>query len=223
VTLSFHIKICGITTVEDAVMVARAGADAIGLNFYAESPRCVSRERAAEIVAATPPNVTKVGLFVDAQAREICAAFDDLGLDLIQLHGAEPPDFLRRLGDRPVMRAFRLGPDGLAPIAHYLDECRLLGCLPHLVLLDAFVPGVPGGTGNVADWPAAAQYRAQPGSPPLVLAGGLTAENVAEAVRATGTATVDTASGVESSPGRKDAAKVEAFIREARRAVSPPA
>ena len=118
-------------------MVARAGADAIGLNFYAESPRCISRQCAAEIAAAVPPEVVKVGLFVDAQAREVCAVFDNLGLNLIQLHGAEPPDFLRRLGDRPVMRAFppragRAGADcslpGRVPFAGLPPAPRAAGC-----------------------------------------------------------------------------------------------
>jgi phosphoribosylanthranilate isomerase len=218
----FHIKICGITSVDDARMAARAGADALGLNFYPRSPRYIMPEQAQAIIEALPPEIVKVGLFVDAPAVEVCEVFDRLGLDLIQLHGAEPPDFLLRLGDRPVMRAFRIGSAGLDPLLGYLDECRQLGCLPRAVLLDAFVPGTPGGTGTLCDWAAAERYQQQQqeiGNPPMVLAGGLTAENVAEAIRATGARAVDTASGVESAPGRKDPAAVAAFIRAARSAI----
>jgi phosphoribosylanthranilate isomerase len=211
----FRIKICGITGPDDAGMVARAGADAIGLNFYPRSPRFVTLERARQIVDVLPPGIVKVGLFVDAPADEIVEVHDRLGLDLIQLHGIEPPEFLLRLGGRPVMRAFRLGPGGLAPIDEYLGECRELACTPELVLLDAFVPGAPGGTGQTTDWPTARQYRDAPERPPLVLAGGLTAENVAQAIAAVRPAAIDTASGVESSPGRKERAKVEGLVRAA--------
>jgi len=168
----FHIKICGITTTEDALMVARAGADAIGVNFYPRSPRYVSIEQALAISEVLPAEVVKVGLFVDSPAPEVCATFDRLGLDLVQLHGAEPPEFLLRLGDRPVMRAFRVGPGGLDPVVQYLDECRQLACLPQLVLLDAYVPGQHGGTGTLTDWSVARKYQQEVVSPPMVLAGG---------------------------------------------------
>jgi phosphoribosylanthranilate isomerase len=216
----FHIKICGITSVDDAGLVARAGADAIGLNFYRRSSRYVTTDRARTIVEVLPPGVIKVGLFVDAPAAEVCAVFDQLGLDLIQLHGAEPPDFLLRLGDRPVLRAFPVGPAGLGPITQFLDECRQLDCLPRLVLLDACMQGRFGGTGQLADWPAARRYQDEVAGPPMVLAGGLAPDNVAQAIRATGARAVDTASGVESAPGRKDAAAVTAFIRAARDALA---
>lgn len=211
----FRIKICGLTSVEDAQVVARAGADAIGLNFYPPSPRCVAREVAQAIVKTLPAAVVKVGLFVNPEAAVACRVFDDLGLDLLQLHGDERPEFLSELGDRPVMKVFRPGSAGLEPIAEYLAECGRRGCLPRLVLLDAFQPGAYGGTGQLADWPAALQYRNEGLRPPLVLAGGLTPENVARAIRATGVAAVDTASGVESAPGRKDPAAVAAFVRAA--------
>jgi phosphoribosylanthranilate isomerase len=210
----FRIKICGITTIDDARMVAEAGADAIGLNFYPRSPRCVAMDEAARIAAAVP-GVVKVGLFVDATAREICGKFDELKLDVIQLHGNEPPEFLPRLGDRPVVRAFRLGPGGVTPVLDYLDECRALGCLPELILVDAYTPGLPGGTGQLSDWSTAAALASEMECPPVVLAGGLVAENVQEAISAVRPAAVDTASGVESAPGRKDRAKVEAFVRAA--------
>ncbi|MGA2031635.1 MAG: phosphoribosylanthranilate isomerase, partial [Thermoguttaceae bacterium] len=111
-----RVKICGITGVDDARMVVRAGADAVGLNFFANSPRHIPPERAEEIIAVLPPGVLKVGLFVDTPAAEVCQYFDRLGLDLIQLHGDQPPAFLAQLGGRPVMRAFRLAGTGLQPI-----------------------------------------------------------------------------------------------------------
>jgi phosphoribosylanthranilate isomerase len=216
----FSIKICGITTVEDALAVARTGADAIGLNFYPGSARCVTLRQARAILQVVPPGVVKVGVFVDVEAAAVCRAFDELGLDLLQLHGNEPPARLAELGGRPVMKAFRLGPAGLEPVAEYLRQCRSLGCLPELVLLDAQVPGAYGGTGQVTDWAAARRYPAQIGGPPMVLAGGLRADNVAAAIRAAAAAAVDTASGVEASPGRKDLAAVAAFVRAARQALA---
>jgi phosphoribosylanthranilate isomerase len=214
----FRIKICGITNVDDARAVAQAGADAIGLNFYSRSPRYVTAEVARDIVKALPAEIVKVGLFVDTPAGDVCRLFDDLPLDLIQLHGDQPPEFLTQLGDRPVMRAFRLGPEGLRPVAEYLTHCRALAVLPKLVLLDAMVAGAYGGTGKTADWAVAKQYAAVVDVPPLVLAGGLTPENVAAAIRAVKPAAVDVASGVECQPGRKDPSLVGAFVQAAREA-----
>lgn len=214
----FRVKICGITSVGDARAVAAAGADAVGLNFYAKSPRYVGVEKAREIVGALPDELVKVGLFVNAAEEEVCETFDRLGLDLIQLHGDEPPEFLARLGGRPVMRAFRLGEAGLGPVRGYLADCRQLECVPRWVLVDASVEGSYGGTGEVADWRTLREYPRDSDSPPLVLAGGLTPGNVAEAIRTVRPAAVDTASGVEARPGRKDPAAVEAFVRAARRA-----
>jgi len=217
----FRIKICGITNVDDALTAARAGADAVGLNFYPKSRRCIDPEKAGRIAASLPHGIIKVGLFVNADVDDVIRRFDELGLDLIQLHGDEPPAYLARLGARPVMRAFRPGSDGLGPLTRYLADCRRLACAPRLVLIDALVPGQYGGTGQSADWQLLAAYREQSETslpPPLVLAGGLTPGNVAEAVAAVRPAAVDTASGVESSPGRKDPAAVEAFVRAARAA-----
>jgi phosphoribosylanthranilate isomerase len=214
----FQTKICGITSVEDALIVARAGADAIGLNFYAHSPRGVTPATAANIVQILPAGISKVGLFVDTPADEICRLFDHLRLDLIQLHGDQPPEFLTQLGPRPVMRAFRVGTEKLRPVAGYLDRCRGLGQDLELVLLDSLVAGEYGGTGTLADWSVAQAYLAEIGTPPLVLAGGLTPENVAAAIRSVRPAAVDVASGVESHPGRKAPARVEAFVQAARMA-----
>ncbi len=212
----FQIKICGITTPDDARAAAQAGADAVGLNFYAKSPRYISPETARSIIAALPNRVVKVGLFVNATVPDVCRLFDDLSLDLVQLHGDEPPEFLAQLGGRPVMRAFRVGVAGLPPVVDYLCRCRELGAMPAVSLFDSLMPGVYGGTGTTADWSVAKNYVSQTELPPLVLAGGLTSENVAEAIRAVRPAAVDTAGGVESSPGRKDPALMQMFVQEAR-------
>lgn len=213
----FRIKICGLTNIADAEAAATAGADAIGLNFYSQSSRCVDRATARTISQALGSRVVKVGVFVNAPVDEIIATYDDVGLDLVQLHGDEWPDVLRPLAPRPVMKAFRVGPAGLVEVRRWLETCMPMSIFPRLVLLDAFRAGQYGGTGATTDWSAAAAYARTAGVPPLVLAGGLTPANVAEAIRAVRPAAVDTAGGVESSPGVKDAALMQAFVAAARR------
>jgi len=215
----FRIKICGITTPDDARMVAAAGADAVGLNFYARSPRSIGLDTARQIIDALPSGVVRVGLFVNSGSEDVCRTFDRLGLNLIQLHGDEPPKYLAELSVRPVMRAFRLDEAGLEPVIAYLQQCRGLSCLPRLVLLDAHQKGIYGGTGRVADWATVALYAGERRLPPLVLAGGLTPDNVAQAIRTARPAAVDTASGVETNPGCKDPGLVGAFVRAAREAL----
>jgi len=214
----FRVKICGMTTESDARAVVAAGADAVGLNFFEKSPRFLKPENAASVAVALPAGAVKVGLFVNATAERILETWDRLGLDLIQLHGDEPPEFLGELGNRPVMRAFRLGEEGLAPILGYLETCRDLGCLPKLTLIDSFCRGQYGGTGATADWATAKLYPSESWHPPLILAGGLTAENVSEAVAAAKPSGVDTASGVEIAPGEKDIEIVRRFVEAAREA-----
>jgi len=214
----FRIKICGITNPGDALAVIQAGADAVGLNFYPGSPRFIDHCKVRPIRDVLPPEIVTVGLFVNAVAKDVCQTFDEFRLDLIQLHGDEPPEFLTQLGDRPVMRTFRLGPGGLQPVFDYLDRCKQLQCAPKLVLLDALVQGVFGGSGQMTNWSICAQYPRHEGLPPLVLAGGLKPSNVAEAINQVRPAAVDTASGVESSPGRKDPKAVTSFVRAARKA-----
>jgi len=201
-------------------MVARAGADAVGLNFYPKSARSITRQRAAEIMDVLPEEMIKVGLFVNASLDETAHIFDELGLDLIQLHGDEPPEYLAALEGRPVMRAFRLDSEGLAPIERYLTECHDLGRLPTLVLIDAYQKGSYGGTGKTADWSVAGSYPSVGlrGLPPLVLAGGLIADNVGGAIRAVHPMAVDTASGVETSPGVKNSDLVLRFVQMAAKA-----
>jgi phosphoribosylanthranilate isomerase len=219
----FTIKICGITRPEDAQAAAAAGADAIGLNFYPKSSRAIDLTRASEILAALPAGIVKVGLFVNAPPEEVCRTSDALGLDLIQLHGDEPPEQLAALGGRPIMKAFRAAHyHGLQSVLAYLNACRALDCLPRLLLFDAPLTSTYGGSGKLADWRMVREYHEHSQGPAFVLAGGLKPENVAEAIHATGAKAVDTASGVESQPGIKDAASIAAFVQAARSAWKAP-
>lgn len=198
-----RVKICGITRVEDALAAARAGADAIGLVFYARSPRAVSVARAGEIVAALPPFVTAVGLFVDAAAADIRAVLKQVPLALLQFHGDEPPEQCRAHA-LPYIKAVRLRPeDDLAERARPYGDAAA-------ILADAYLEGVPGGTGRTLDWSRLTGRLARP----LILAGGLTPDNVAAAVAKVRPWAVDVSGGVEAGPGRKDAAKIAAFIQE---------
>lgn len=216
----FRIKICGITSVADALLAAEAGADAIGLNFYERSPRYVTAERAKEICAALPAGLAKVGVFVNSLPKGIVAAAERAGLNAVQLHGDEGPDFLAALGSLPAIKAFRCRESTLNSVRAFLNLCPA-SSLPIAVLLDAHVPGDYGGTGQVLDWQRLRAQRPQLLGLPLILAGGLTPENVAEAIRVAQPEAVDTASGVESSPGVKDAGKLRAFIASARSAFAP--
>jgi phosphoribosylanthranilate isomerase len=215
--MMFRIKICGITSVEDGCAVVAAGADALGLNFYEKSPRYVSAEVAEQIVATLPPGVKKVGVFVNATAEEIRARFSALSLDLIQLHGDERPEFLAELDGLPVMRAFRAA-GNLSAVGDYLHQCEQLNCRPKMVLIDAYRKGQYGGTGETVDWTATKAGRPQIGTLSMVLAGGLTPQNVGQAIAAVEPDAVDTASGVEVSPGHKSAELIRAFVTEAQRA-----
>lgn len=212
----FRIKICGVTRPDDAALVAEAGADAIGLNFYPGSRRVIDLARAREVIAELDDRVVRVGLFVNATSDTIRQAHDELGLGLVQLHGDEPPEQLAELSDLPVMRALRCGPAGMRQVGQYLERCRELGCSPQLVLLDAFQAGTYGGTGQTADWSQIADQRAVLGTVPLVLAGGLTSDNVAQAIATVHPQAVDTSSGVESEPGQKDRRRVLDFVQAAR-------
>lgn len=215
---SFRVKICGITSVENAVAVCQAGADAIGLNFYRPSPRSIDLDLAGQIVREIPKRVIRVGLFVNATDAEIREAADRLDLDLIQLHGDESAERLVTLRDLPIMRALRIGQGGLAPVAEYLAACGQLDAMPRLVLLDALSMTARGGTGQTFDWSVAAGYRTIDAAPPLVLAGGIRPENVADAILTAAPAAVDAASGVEISPGVKDPEAVARLVRNARAA-----
>lgn len=200
-----RVKICGITRPQDGQAAAAAGAHAIGLVFHPASPRHVSVEQARAIVAALPPLVCVVGLFVDAAAPSIDAVLRAVPLDLLQFHGNESAPDCRRHGRRYLKALHvRSGVDLARSAAPYADAAGLL--------LDAFVPGVPGGSGRVFDWAAVPAGLARP----LILAGGLNAGNVAAAIRRLRPWAVDVSSGVESAPGIKDAGRMEAFIEAVR-------
>ena len=202
-----RVKICGITSSEDAVAAVEAGADALGFMFYQQSSRHVSTDSAAGIVTKLPPFVTKVGVFVDASRETIEQAIVCCALDAIQLHGAEPPEMCVGFS-RPVVKAFRIsGESSLKLLPAYKTSAWLL---------DSYVPGQLGGTGAQFNWDLAVS-AARLGQP-IILAGGLTPENVAEAVHRTWPFAVDVSSGVESAPGRKDWVKMRSFVRAVRTA-----
>lgn len=201
------VKICGITRIEDGLAAAHGGAHAIGLVFYPPSPRCVTPMQAAAIIRALPPFVTTVGLFVDAPEQEVRAVLARAPVELLQFHGAEPPDYCRQFG-LPYMKAVRVrqGVDLLQYASDYSEAKALL--------LDAYVDGTHGGTGRVFDWSLIPRELPLP----IVLSGGLDPGNVADAVRRVRPWAVDVSSGVEAAKGIKDAAKIAAFITGVRNA-----
>ena len=215
----FQVKICGVTVPDDAWCCSEVGADAIGLNFYPASPRYVSPSTARRIVADLPSSLVKVGVFVNAVEDEIVRACGEVGLDAVQLHGDETPHMVARLADRRVIKAFRCAGQASPGVVDFLRQCRDLGAQPYGVLIDAAYPGVYGGTGQTADWPLVRDLSGRTGGSPVILAGGLRPDNVAAAVETARPDAVDTASGVESSPGCKDARLVADFIRNARDAL----
>lgn len=203
--MAVRVKVCGITRPEDLHASCAAGADALGFVFYAPSPRHVSIEMAAQLVNALPPFVQSVGLFVNANPAFIESVLASVPLDLLQFHGDETPAECARYG-RPWIKAIRVKP-GLDLLKCAADFGAARG-----LLLDAYMPGVPGGTGARFDW------RLIPDKMPcpIVLSGGLDPDNVAGAVNIVQPWAVDVSSGVEAAPGIKDAAKVAAFIERAK-------
>jgi phosphoribosylanthranilate isomerase len=197
-----RVKICGITNLTDALLAADLGADALGFIFFPKSPRYVAPEAAREIIAQLPPFVVSVGVFVDEEAavmRELAAW---VGLDWLQLHGHESPDYCRNLGRR-VIKGFRIK-----------DESSLKNLEPfhgavQALLLDTYRKGQVGGTGESFDWRLARKAKKYGR---IILAGGLTPENVAQAIKAARPDAVDTASGTETAPGKKDSEKLRAFF-----------
>jgi phosphoribosylanthranilate isomerase len=215
----FRIKICGVTNVADAQLVADNKADAIGLNFFKQSRRFVEPHLAREIAAALPDEVVKVGVFVNHSAREIASIADEVGLDAIQLHGDEPPQLVAQLPHAlKVVRAFRVGGEGLSPLRELLQTVRAQRRQVDAVLLDADAGADFGGTGKASDWALIGRDRDVFEDVSLILAGGLSPQNVAAAIASVRPDAVDVASGVESSPGKKDPAKVRDFIAAAREA-----
>jgi phosphoribosylanthranilate isomerase len=202
-----QVKICGITSLEDAHAAVDAGADALGFVFYPPSPRCITPEQAEQIIRTLPPFVTTVGLFVDVTLATVSETLARCGLDCAQLHGRETPEFCRQIS-RPVIKAFRIkNAESLTHVPDYHVSAYLL---------DAYVEGaLPGGTGASFSWELAA--RAKPYGP-VILAGGLTPENVEIAIAHVRPYGVDVSSGVERAPGVKDHRKVRQFIGRAKAA-----
>ena len=202
------IKICGIKTVKDALAAMEAGADLIGFNFYPKSPRYIDVGICRDIMSVMRKHghVTYVGVFVNASVEEIYATIETCGLSLAQLHGDETPEMLRALNGK-AFKAFRGIPSDIT--GYERNDAPAL-------LVDAAVKGVYGGSGVTADWSAAAELAKKY---PLLLAGGLTPENVADAVRQVKPWGVDVASGVESAPGEKDAAKMSAFVKAVKQTI----
>jgi phosphoribosylanthranilate isomerase len=203
-----RVKVCGVTSPEDALLAAEAGAAAVGMVFWPNSPRFVDRALARRIAEALPSFVLRVGVFVDQSLDMLTRTAEDVGLDIIQLHGGEPPEMVACL-PRRALKAIRVGDD--EPV---LDELAKYDGAA--ILLDTKDEQRPGGTGRPFDWRLAQRVRAK--VPFLVLAGGLTAENVAQAIKSVGPDAVDVSSGVEASPGKKDAGKLKAFFEAVRSA-----
>jgi phosphoribosylanthranilate isomerase len=210
------IKICGIRDYETAEAVAECGPQAIGLNFHEKSPRYVTPAMATEIVVRLPRSVEPVGVFVNHSAGEIHSICRRCDIGIVQLHGDEPPETVAALPQFRVIRAFRVGVAGLGEIATYVDRCRRLGAIPWACLVDARVEGSYGGTGETAPWELIGREYDFTGWPPLILAGGLHAGNVAAAIRGVRPWGVDVASGVESAVACKDESLVRKFVESAR-------
>lgn len=203
-----RVKICGITCVEDAMVAVKAGADALGFVFWNGSLRCIDPLRAKAVIAALPPFLTRVGLFVDAEPEEVREVAGIAGVDVVQLHGNERPRIVDALKGLRVIKAIR--------IASEQDLAKMMLYQVDAYVLDTYVKDQPGGTGKTFDWDIARRASL---NGPVILAGGLTPENVASAVRQARPYAVDVSSGVESEPGRKDKSKMKEFVRNAKSVV----
>ena len=203
--MSTRVKICGITNLADARVAVEAGADALGLNFYEKSPRYLTVPAAAELSRQLPPFIMRAGVFVNASEDLVARAIGECSLSLLQFHGDEPPEFCTQFGLMS-LKAFRIrNAESLLELPKYPTDAWLL---------DAFSPEARGGTGEKFNWDLAVE--AQKLGKPVFLAGGLTPENVADAVRKVRPFGVDVSSGVESSPGKKDHEKIRKFIAAVR-------
>jgi phosphoribosylanthranilate isomerase len=204
-----RVKICGITRLKDALAAVEAGADALGFMFYPASKRLISTQAAGAIIRELPHSIRKVGVFVDADPDEVWRTAELSGIDTLQFHGRESPDICRQFGSSELWKAFRIqSRESLTLLRDYMDVDAWL--------LDSYVPGEPGGTGASFNWEIATEARSM--GRPIVLAGGLTPENVGEAVRQVQPFAVDVSSGVESAPGQKDPDRIRAFIAAAKAA-----
>jgi phosphoribosylanthranilate isomerase len=206
--MSVRVKICGVTNPDDAQVAIEAGADALGFNFYEKSPRFVSMETAAEISGSLPRYTLRVGVFVNPSEQLVRKAIGECGLSLVQFHGDEPPEFCTQFGLMS-MKAFRVrDAESLKELSGYQTDAWLL---------DAYASDLFGGTGEKFNWDLGREVQKL--GKPVFLAGGLTPENVADAIRRVQPFGVDVSSGVESSPGKKDRDKVRAFIKSAKTVV----
>ncbi len=197
-----RVKVCGITRVEDALFAADLGVDALGFVFYPKSPRFISPPLASEIIEKIPPFISTVGVFVDAPAREVQGIIEQCGLSAVQLHGQESPDFCREF-EVMVVKAFRVKGSQLPPD---LDQYSV-----DAILLDTYQAGVPGGTGSTFSWDVAVAAKR---FGRVVLAGGLNCDNIEKALETVDPYGADVSSGVEATPGRKDARLLEGFVRK---------
>ncbi|UZE97855.1 phosphoribosylanthranilate isomerase [Alkalimarinus alittae] len=198
-----RVKICGITRVVDGVTAAEVGADALGFVFFEKSPRYVSIECAAEICRNIPPFVTKVGLFVDASEEMVRDVIENVNIDLLQFHGDESPEFCQKF-NLPYIKAIR------AKCKESILEAMQAHSNALGMLIDSYVPGVPGGTGSTFDWQLVpSEYRSK-----IILAGGLNCANIVDAIKTIRPYAVDISGGVESSKGIKDREKIYQFMKE---------
>jgi len=211
-----RVKICGVTSPADVTACAAAGADAVGINFHPASPRYVDPRQSQPLLRSIPPLMAGVGVFVGLPFRQISAMAYQLGLRTIQFHG-ELREAIDSFPFSLVIAVRVRDRNSLQEIDRYLESCQTAGNLPAAILVDAFVEGKEGGTGRTLPWDLVAGYK--PGVP-IILAGGLTPENVADAIRIVRPAGVDVASGVEDTPGRKDPDKVRRFVANAREAAA---
>ena len=200
------VKICGITNLEDALMCAAAGADALGFNFYRQSPRYIEPLAALQIINSLPKKILTVGVFVNETPATVVRIVTDSGLGAVQLHGDESPEYCRALGDRYVIKVLKAGTD--------FEPKSALAYDGRAIMLDTFDPELRGGTGHVFDWSLARKTRTL--VPTLFLAGGLSPENVRDAINAVNPYAVDSCTALEVNPGKKDSSRVEAFVKAAR-------
>lgn len=200
-----RIKICGMTRPEDALAAAEAGADALGFVFYPPSPRHIEIDQAWSIIDVLPAFVTTTALFVNPEPGLVKTVIQRLKIDLLQFHGDEPVEFCEQF-ERPYIKAVRMQPDtNLADLSQHYASAQAL-------LLDTYVKGVPGGTGEAFNWDWVAPLKRGDACLPIILAGGLTAENVGQAVQTVQPWAVDVSGGVEVEPGKKSVAQIQAFV-----------
>ncbi len=215
----FRIKVCGLLSASCVGHVVSAGADAIGLNFAPNSRRYLSPQLCPKVAEAIPQGIVRVGVFVNEPIQQIESLKAIAQLQFIQLHGDEPTEMMRDLPAGSVIRAIRLRNEDFSPITAFVSECERLDTMPAAILVDAHSPTAYGGTGRILDWSALSGWREWIRIEiPLILAGGLSPENVAEAIQIVQPAGVDTASGVETVRMEKDRELTAKFVSEAGRA-----